>query len=134
MHQISGSVENPKAGESLIAMRAGVQALRDSADFDIEFVRARRTIVNRLLGESTESYTLAGRLSQIAKYGLGPDHYDKFLRMVAAASPAQVKALIATELDPSQEVIVCMGGREVLEKAFAEAGFADVKYVEPSDN
>jgi len=50
---------------------------------------------------------------------------------VAAVSPAQVKALIASELDPKTEVVVCMADRKTLEKAFKEAGLDNARFVEP---
>ena len=46
-------------------------------------------------------------------------------------SPAQVRALIAKELDPANEVIVILGAKAQLDKAFADAGIKDVKLVEP---
>ena len=39
--------------------------------------------------------------------------------------------LIKTELDPSKEIVVALGDKAHLDKAFAEAGIKDVKIVEP---
>lgn len=47
-------------------------------------------------------------------------------------STAQVKALIARELDPRSEVLVTLGDRAAVTRAFAEAGIEGVKLVEPA--
>ncbi len=74
---------------------------------------------------------LAQRLGFMATFGLQPNYYNTLLQQVAAASPAQLRAMIQKELDPNNEVIVLLGERKQLEKAFADAGIKDVKLVEP---
>jgi zinc protease len=130
-YDMGGSVDAPRAGESIKAMRENVDALRKGTDFDAGFARARRKIIQSLLGESTMSAELAGRLGQIARYKLDPNYYNSLLQQVAAVSLAQVKALLAKELDPANEVVVLLGDRAAVTKAFTEAGITDVKLVEP---
>ena len=131
-YQMGGTVDATRAGESLKAMRDGIQMLRDGGDqWDIDFVRARRSLITQLLGESTVSGELVSRLAAIDKFGLASDFYNKLMQTIAAVSPAQVKALIARELDPQKEVVVLMADKVTLEKAFAEAGITDTKLVEP---
>jgi zinc protease len=131
VYDIGGAVDAPRAGEALKAMRDAVDGLRKGEDFDVGFVRARRAIIQRLLGESTMSAELASRLGFIARYNLDPNYYNNLLQQVAAVSLAQIKALIATELDPKNEVIVLLGDRANVVKAFTDAGVTDVKLVEP---
>ncbi len=130
-YDMGGSVDAPRAGESLRAMRENVESLRKGTNFDAGFARARRKIIQTLLGESTMSRELAGRLGQIARYKLDPNYYNSLLQQVAAVSLAQVKALLARELDPQNEVVVLLGDRAAVTKAFSEAGITDVKLVEP---
>jgi zinc protease len=131
-YEIGGTVDAPRAGESIKAIRDGIDLLRQGGDqFDIDFVRARRKILSTLLGESTVTGELAARLGFIAIHGLQPNYYNTLLQQVAAASPAQLRAMIAKELDPNNEVIVLLGERKQLEKAFGDAGIKDVKIVEP---
>jgi zinc protease len=131
-YQMGGTVDAERAGEALKAMRDGIQMLRDGGDqWDIDFVRARRALIQNLLGESTVSGELVGRLAKIDKFHLDPDFYNKLMQTVAAVSPAQVKALIARELDPSKEIVVTVADKSTLERAFKEAGLNDVKIVEP---
>lgn len=131
-YRLGGAVDAPRAGEALRAMRDGIDALRRGEDFDVAFVRARRKVIQQLLGESTMSAELAARLSQIARFGLDPDYYNTVLRHAGAVSPAQVKDLLARELDPSREVVVTLGDRASVTKAFADAGIAGAKLVEPA--
>lgn len=131
-YTMGGTVDAERAGESLKAMRDGIQMLRDGGDqWDIDFVRARRGLIQNLLGESTVSGELVQRLATIELFGLAPTFYNTLLQTIAAVSPAQVKALIARELDPSKEIVVLVADRPTLEKAFADAGITDFKIVEP---
>ena len=131
-YEMGGTVDAERAGESIKAMRDGVDELRKGGEqFDIDFVRARRTILSNLLGESTVTGELAGRLGFMASHNLQPTYFNTLLQQVAAVSPAQVRALIAKELDPANEVVVVLGDKAHLDKAFREAGISDVKIVEP---
>jgi predicted Zn-dependent peptidase len=67
----------------------------------------------------------------MARFGLKPDYYKQLVKQIAAVSPAQVKMLLANELDPKGEVIVCQGDRASLEKGFAGASIDQVKLIEP---
>jgi len=126
-YHIQGAVDAPRSGEALRAMRAGIEALRSGTEFDAMFVRARRKVVQELLNGSTVSTVLAQRLGQSARFGLGPSFDNDLLRDAAALSPPQVKQLLARELDPGSEVIVLLGDRGSVTRAFPEAGIDDAK-------
>jgi len=128
---LGGTVDAERAGESIKVLREDIDALRHGDRFDEHFVRARRKILSQLLGESTVTTELAARLVQVENYGLQPNFYNTLLQQVAAVSPAQVKALIAHELDPNNEVLVILGDKTHVDKTFADAGIKDVKIVEP---
>jgi predicted Zn-dependent peptidase len=130
-YNLGGAVDAPRAGEALRAMRDRVEALRSGSHFDALFVRARRTVVQRMLGESTVSIELASRLAQIARFGLDVNDANAILRQAAALSPAQVRQLLTRELDPRLEVVVMLGDRAALTRAFSDAGLKDPKLVEP---
>ena len=132
MYEIGGRVDAKRAGESLAVIRASIDDLRRGyRGFDTDFARARRKVVQGLLGQSTVSLEVALRLSTISRHQLSPDYYDRLLEQVAAVTPAQVEALIAQELRPDREVIVGMADRETLTGAFRQAGLENVKLVEP---
>jgi zinc protease len=126
-----GSVDATRAGESLKFMRTKLQELRDGADFDQYFVTARQKILKQLLAESTESYSLAGRLTQIESYDLPADYIDRLAREVASMTPAKVKAILTKDLDPKNEIIVNMADRETLTKSFEEAGLEGFRIIDP---
>lgn len=126
-----GDVDAERAGESIKVMRELIDSLRQGERFDEDFVRARRKIISNLLGESTVTSELASRLGTLAIYGLDNKFYNSLLQQVSAVSPAQVRALLATEMSPANEVIVVLGDKAHLDKAFSEAGIKDVKLVEP---
>ena len=130
-YTMGGNVDAPRAGEALAAMRAGVEMLRTGSTFDIDFVRARRALIEDLLAQSTVSGELAQRLATIARFDLKPDYYKQLVKQIAAVSPAQVRMLLNSELDAKSEVVVCQGDRPSLEKAFADAKLDQVKLIEP---
>lgn len=131
-YEIGGDVDAERAGESIKAMREGIAALRRGDALATDFVRSRRTVVSELLGASTVTSELAARLGFIAIHDLSPDYYRRLLQQAAAASPAQIQALIRDELDPGHEVIVVLGDRAHLERAFAEAGITGARFVDPT--
>ncbi|MBL9012586.1 MAG: insulinase family protein [Myxococcales bacterium] len=129
---IGGTIDAERAGESIKAIRDSLDDMRKGdADFDADFVRARRKLIGNLMGESTVTYELAARLGFIATHNLPPNYYNTLLQQIAAVSPAQIRALIKTELDPANEIVVALGDKAHLDKAFAEAGIKDVKIIEP---
>ena len=129
---VGGTMDAERAGESIKAIRDSFDGMRTGdSEFEVDFVRARRKLIGSMLGESTVTYELAQRLAFIAQFGLDFGYYNTLLQQIAAVSPAQIRALIKTELDPSKEVIILLGDQAHLEKAFAEAGIKDVKIVEP---
>ena len=130
-YQIGGDVDAERAGESIKAMRDGIAALRRGDGFDVAFVRARRKLVSDLLGVSTVTSELAGRLGFIAIHDLPADHDRALLAHIAGLTAAPVHALIEQELDPRREVLVALGDRGHLERAFADAGITGVRWVEP---
>ncbi len=130
-YQMGGNVDAPRAGEAIKAMRDGIDMLRNGTTFDLDFVRARRSLIEDLLAQSTVSNELAQRLANMARFHLKPDYYKQLVKQIAAVSPAQVKLLLKQELDPKGEVVVCQGDRASLEKAFADAGLDQVKLIEP---
>jgi zinc protease len=130
--EVGGTIDAERAGESIKALRESIDALRSGdAEFDEDFVRARRKLLGTLLGESTVTFELAQRLIAIAQFGLDTNYYNTLLQQIAAVSPAQIRALLKTELDPNNEVIVVLADRAHLEKTFRDAGIKDVKIVEP---
>jgi zinc protease len=131
-YRLGGAIDAPRAGEALRAMRDGIDALRRGIDFEVLFVRARRKVVQRLLGDSTQSTELAAQLGQMARFALEPGYQAALLRQAAALSTAQVKRVLATELAPETEVIVALGDRAAVTRTFADAGIGDAKLVEPS--
>jgi predicted Zn-dependent peptidase len=128
---VGGTIDAERAGESIKALRASLDALRKGDHFEEDFVRARRKILSGLLGVSTVTSELALRLGTIELYGLDTKYYNTLLQQVAAVSPAQVRALIQHELNPANEVIVMLADKDHLNKTFSEAGLNDVKIVEP---
>lgn len=129
---VSSAVDAERAGEALATLRAAVASLRqtDGAGFAEDFVLARRAVVEELVANFNESSTLAMQLGFLAKYDLPAAYYDELLAAVASMTPTDLTPLIASELAPEQEVVVLLGGRKPLERAFAGADLTGVRWVE----
>jgi predicted Zn-dependent peptidase len=144
-YTLGGGIDADRCGVSLAAMRKGVDSLRvpeveagaqptdeqrqQREDFDASFAKSRRGVLRRLLTDSGTSGEVASRLLFIAVYGLTDGFYDKLTRQVAAATPAQVHALVASELVPQREVIVILGTRAQVDKCLAENNLTMTKWV-----
>jgi zinc protease len=132
VYMIGGSIDADRAGESLKAIRDGIDQLRTGGEqFDVDFVRARRKRLHDLLGGSTVTGELAGYLLSIAQFDLDQNYFQKLAQTYGVVPEALVRAVIAKELDPKNEIIVIKGTRAQIEKTFGEAGIKDVKIVEP---
>jgi zinc protease len=133
LYRASADVDSERAGEALVAMREAVASLRRGGPgLAADFARARRTVVSDLLTESTVSRELAARLGLIAAFDLPGDFYGALLRGAAAVSLADVAALVGDELRPEREVVAVLAARPVLARAFAEAGIASPRLIEPA--
>jgi zinc protease len=130
-YEIRTAVDIARAGEALAALRDAVEALRRGDGFDVRFVRARRGVVQRLLGEDNGSAALAKKLATIAAFGMPGDYFETLAAQVAALSTRQVKDVIAAELAAEGETVVLSADRATLTAAFASAGITDFKLVEP---
>lgn len=129
---VESEIDGPRAGEGLATIRAAIASLRDQggSGFDADFVNARRGVLRALTADYGEARSLAGQLAFLAKYGVAADYYAKLVDAIAALTPGQLHALVAAELAPEREVLVCLGARAQLEAAFAKAGVTGVRWVD----
>jgi len=130
-YQLGGSFDSMRVGESLAAMRKEIDALRNGADFNVGFAKARRALLKQQMTESGETYALAGRLGFLAKYGLPADAYDRLSEAVATLTPDKVRAVMLDDLKPGNEVVGIFADKATLEKSFAEAGIENPTIIEP---
>lgn len=130
-YRLACTVDASRAGEVLREIRNELDALRRGDDLAVRFVRARRKVVDRLLGQSTVSTALAAQLADIARFGLEPTYYTTLVQRAAALSVADVQAVLEHELAPDAESVIAHGTRSAVTAAFADAGVADVTFVEP---
>ncbi|MEJ7596830.1 MAG: insulinase family protein, partial [Kofleriaceae bacterium] len=130
-YSVAGTVDAERAGESIRAIRDNIEQLRKGGTtFDVDFVRARRKVISRLLGESTVTAEIAARLGFIAQFGLDEKFFTTMLHQVAIVSVAQIQALVDKELAADREIVVVLGDRPHLDRAFKDAGLT-ARLVEP---
>ncbi len=127
---MEGYVDSARAGEALRAMRAGIAALRAGDDFELGFAEARRVVLQRLLAVPTTSEGLARTWITVISHGLKASFYPGLLRAVASATPAQLRTLVAADLDAAHEVVVVLGTKDAVVRAFKESELEMSKWVE----
>ena len=115
------STPSARASRSRRCARASTSCAR-ATHFDEDFVRARRKLISDAARRVDRDARARGAPRLHREYGLDSNYYNTLLQQIAAVSPAQIKALIKTELDPNNEVIVVLGDKAHLDKTFADAG------------
>jgi zinc protease len=123
-YSVSGSVDADRAGEALVAIRKGVQSLREGKDLAAEFAVARKRVVQRLLARLTNRDTMASQLAFLARHRLPRAYMIDLARDVARLTPRDIETLIAAELPPDREVVVCIGDRAKVADAYRSAGLS----------
>jgi zinc protease len=123
-YMVRGSVDPERAGEALKVLRDAVASLRRGDGFIEDFVRARRRVLEQRIAGTASSLELVLRAAWLDRHGQAPGYDDALVRAVATLTPAQALRLAAVELQPEREVVVALGKRGVLDRAFAEAGLA----------
>ncbi len=127
---VTGAIDAARGGEALIAIRQVIAGLRDrDSQFIGDFVRARRTVAQRLLADATDSRSLAAELALAAQYGVDPAYFSSLVDRVARLKPAEVAALAARELAAGRETLIVAGDRPAVEAAFKAAGLPPPKFV-----
>ncbi|MCP4443819.1 MAG: insulinase family protein [Myxococcales bacterium] len=131
---MGGIIESARAPESLKFMRDAVTDLVAGNNFDVDFVRARRVLMKQLLSQSTATDSIMRNLQQIVNSKRPLDARWKLIKQIATAKPADVLAILKTDLNPSKEIIAIMADKATIEKTFEFIGATDVKLYElPSE-
>jgi zinc protease len=128
---VDGQVDASRGGEALRRVKAALDGLRDGDDQLVaDFVRARRAAVARALAAASESSFTAARLEAAAAEGRPLDSDDGEASAIAATSPADIRALIAADLQAARTVGILSGRRGEVRAAFAAAGVTDARVAE----
>lgn len=127
---VSSTVDGARGGAALAAMRAAVASLARSDDFAVDFVLARRRVVERLLAARLDRSALADQLAFLVEHDLSFDFYTGLTARVAAATQADVRRTVARDLSSTRELTVVAGDLSSVRAAYAGAGITDVRAVE----
>ena len=129
---VGGTIDAERAGESIKALRESLDALRKGDHFDEDFVRARRKLLQPLLGESTVTTELAGRLGADRDVRPRPEllqHAAPADRGGVAGAGQGADHARARSAERGRSSM--LADKDHLDKTFTEAGLKDVKIVEP---
>jgi zinc protease len=123
---IEAAVDPERAGEAFLLMQEAIRHLLEN-DFAADFVRARRQVVEALLGDALSSRRVADALELIAANQLPLDYFDRLPERVAALRMDDIRALMATELPAASEVVIASGQRASLSAMYQAAGIHDYR-------
>jgi len=108
--RISGQLDAARAVEGMQALQAVLDELRgDPGAWKGDFAISRRKLVDELLVSVTSPSTVASQLAFIAAFDRPLDHYQRLVEDLARVTPADLQAIIDTELAPGAEVIGLFG-------------------------
>jgi zinc protease len=100
---------NDAAPEVARVMLAEIRRLA-SEPIAPEQLERRKTLLTGSFGRQVETtFGLGGFLTNLAVQGLPMQEFGRHLANIAAVTPAQISASVASELDPSQATIVIAG-------------------------
>jgi len=105
-----------------VALRAGLDELRAGKVLKPAFVRARRKVLERVMAASVDSDSVGDELERIAIHRLGANYFRALVGEVASLRPAEVKRLIARELDEKNAVTLIVGNRNGVTALYGAAG------------
>jgi zinc protease len=108
-YEVGGEADAAAATRALAGLRQATEALRRGDGFLVDFVRARRTVLARLLLDGPGSAAMAARIERVATFHAGPGFDEALAHRLAALGPKDVVKLVNTELRPELEVSVVVG-------------------------
>jgi zinc protease len=128
MLRVDGRVDAGRGGEALRRVQAAIDGLRAGDDELVaDFVRARRAAVARALAAPSESSFTAGRLEAAVAERLALDADHGAAAAIAATTPADIRAVIAADLQPGRTIGILSGRADDVAAAFAAAGITGVR-------
>jgi len=125
---IVGAIVDPRRfSEALVAILGDLAMLRGggAAGLAESFVRARREALYALLAEESGAESAADRIASVLRGGGRLDSQARLAREIMKLTAADVVALIASELAPTNEIVGLMAPRPALDAARAAAGLSD---------
>lgn len=120
---VGGLVDAGRAGEAVRQIVADLDALRaGDASFAADFVRARRVVLVRALGDPTRSSIAADRLEAVVANHLPSQAVETLPAEVASTTAGAVRAVIAQDLQAARMVLMLSGRQPDVAAGFAAAG------------
>jgi zinc protease len=113
--------------ETLRMILEELENLRSGTNLEVEFVRARQTVMRALLSDSIVTGDIAATLASQDARGLPADARWQTIKAVANAKPEDVKAILERERDLSRAVVALEGGEETLHTLFEAIGAENPK-------
>lgn len=121
--EISGDVDEAKAGEALKRVLSEVAAVRAGGDDrKPAFVRARRKALAVALARTGGASSVASQLAYRAGARLSPDYDRALAKQIAELTPAQVAKVVAGDLAEEHMVVLVRGKAKVVDATFAAVG------------
>ncbi len=130
---IGASIDRNRAAQGLSAMREAIGDLRgdwDGHELRMDFVRARRKVLQRTLADSLHSRSVADELEFIATFDLELNYYEGLAASVAKLRPVDIADLVSEEMPTVGEVIVASGRMAALEAMYRGAGITQYRAIE----
>jgi zinc protease len=120
---VHGEVAAAHAAPALAELLTAVDRLRTpDADFDRDFVIARRQVLAEVEASFGGARAMAATLSFRARYDLPEDDDEMLAQAIADATASTVLAVAARDLDPGRRVVELIGTAASVDAALAAVG------------
>jgi len=129
---IATALANEHVGEALAETFGEIHRLLDEAPSDSEVADTRDYLVGSFPYTVETLGGLAGRLSDLAVYGLGDDYYARHAAALRSISASELLDTARELFTPDQAVVVCAGPAKELQPQLEERFEAPVSVISPA--
>jgi zinc protease len=124
------SVQTDKTAESLTEIRnemAGIVGDRPATPEEVALVKRSNTL--SLPGQWETGGAILGSISELVEFGLPDDYWNNYATAIRALTPETVNKAARDVVRPSDQVIVVVGDRKVIEPGLKGLGFDTIQLV-----
>ncbi len=124
------SVQTDKTTESLTEIRneiAGIVGDRPATPEEVALVKRSNTL--SLPGQWETGGAILGSISELVEFGLPDDYWNNYATAIRALTPETVNKAARDVVRPSDQVIVVVGDRKVIEPGLKGLGFDTIQLV-----
>jgi zinc protease len=124
---IVGSVKADVTGAAVQELLREIRRLRDEPVSDQELADAKDALVLSLPGDFATAHAAAGRIAELAIYGLPDDYWNRYADRVRKVTTDDVRRFAESYLDPSKLTLVMVAHPETVKGQLADLPLGQIE-------